>query len=64
MRARALPATSNDAKNEFYLTYDSEAALLAGETARTLCIFNLEEEQEEAGINASICMHFQNRDGF
>jgi hypothetical protein len=64
MRGQAVPSTSNDAKNEFYLTYDSQTALLADEAARTLCIFYLEEEQEEDGISASICMHFQNREAF
>jgi hypothetical protein len=64
MRAQAVPSTSSDAKNEFYLTYDSQTAPLAGEAARTICVFYLEEEQEEDGISASRCMHFQNRDRF
>jgi hypothetical protein len=59
MRAQALPSTSHDAKNEFYLTYDSQTALLAGEAARTICIFYLEEEQEEDGISASIACTFK-----
>lgn len=54
MRAQAAPSDRNDAKNGFYLTYDSETALLAGQAEQTLCIFYLEEEQEEDAAGASI----------
>ena len=54
MRAQAAPSNPKDGKNEFYLTYDSEKALLAGDAARSHCIFYLEEEQEEDGASTSI----------
>lgn len=62
MRAQAAPSNRNDGKNEFYLTYDSEKALLAGDAAQTRCIFYLEEEQEEDGASASIAWSFPNRE--
>lgn len=60
MRAQAAPSNPKDGKNEFYLTYDSEKALLAGDAARSHCIFYLEEEQEEDGASASIAWSFPN----
>ena len=62
MRAQAAPSNRNDEKNEFYLTYDSEKALLASVEARSRCIFYLEEEQEEDGASASIAWSFPNRE--
>ena len=50
-------------KNGFYLTYDSEAARLAGEAAQTLCIFYLEEEQEEDAAGASITCTYRRAKG-
>jgi hypothetical protein len=62
MRGEAATSNRNGGKNEFYLTYDSGKALLAGDGARTRCIFYLEEEQEEDGASASIAWSFPNRE--
>jgi hypothetical protein len=64
MRAQAVPSNPNDAKNDFYLTYDSQTAELAGEAAWTLWIFYLEEEQEEDRAIVSFACTFRTSRSF